>query len=129
MKKKLALFLTTAAAAVALSAGAGAPAAVADGSISLNGCCFITYATATYTTSTNKLSIKDNWNGDGYGVRTNYSIDNAFSGTLNNTGGANQTVSIWLSGAGGPNINFNACTKNNSSGVSVACTSYRTSAY
>ena len=128
MKKKLALFLTTAA-TVALAAGVGAPAAVADGSVSLNGCCFITYATATYTTSTNKLTIKEQWNGDGYGVRTVYSVDGGSSGSISNVGGSNQTTTKTFTGAGGPNIYFNACTKNNSTGVTVTCSPNTSAAY
>lgn len=128
MKKKLALFIT-AAAAVALAAGAGAPAAVADGVVSTGGCCLITYATATYTTSTNVLTIKDNWNGDGYGVRSSYSIDGGSSGSISNVGGSNQTTTKTLTATGGPYINFNACTKNNSTGLNVQCSPNKLSVY
>jgi hypothetical protein len=62
-------------------------------------------------------------------VKSIYSINGGASGNIWNVGGSNQTTTAYLTQTGGPYIYFNACTRNNSTGMTVQCSPNRQSVY
>lgn len=116
MKSRKRLAATVVGLTLVLS-GAGATVAQADASVtgSYGGA---TRITVTYTSSSNKLAVKD-IREDGYGGRSIWSTSGGSTGVKDNSNGYNTTTSTTIPGTSGT-VYFNACVKNNS--TTVACT-------
>jgi hypothetical protein len=95
--------------------GIGASAANADNSVSYTTGGH-TRVSSYYNTSSNNLSVTDNYS-DGYGGRSLWSRTDGASGHLDNDTGAGTTTYLGIGGSG--SVKFDACTKNGA--TTVAC--------